>query len=839
MSTPTYVLQLPSPRSLSNPPTARCSPHRPCWRNPRLARTLATSLTSLLLLLPWASPGLAQDVPTGPVHLASASADSAEMTVDLSDPTKFPFSSTGKWKGYLEFLGKPGTERSLGQPDLFLPILQDLNDMTFLNIRGQLQFDNTDVSEYNIGLGHRHMFTNWIIGGYGYFDHRNTQLNNSYRQFTGGLELMSVDWAFRMNGYLPENKTETSTTNRTNISVIRPGDQINVQVDGLVQEKALPGLDGEVGYLLPIPWKAYRAVFDETRVYAGGYHFLGEDGFESVTGPRGRVEWRAYDLPVLGTGSRFMMGVEAQWDEPRGSQAFGLVSLRIPFDVLADKSKRNALKGLDRRMLQPVIRDVDVVTSTRDHTETLPALNRAGHAYTKAVDIHVEGKTDAQVKDEIENLKEEFPEDVIAVFTYGNPHDLENMGDEENEDWRDSVATGELSLGANHTLSSAGKALVLDYVSPMLGAGSLGYTPDGTPVGIAGSITMGPGSQVNATTVDATGFDDGIRMDQTGTYYLTNNTIRYAGQSGLTIDNGAEVWADHIIVEENKNGIAISGNAKAEITNSVIGYNSNHGIAIGGDNTTFIAKNIHVEGNQARGLALFDGSSESTRKIDVKDSFFSKNGTGAISLFTDESIFTAKFDNIEVTENGTTGETQSSIFAEVGPSGGEFGPSILTLTNSRIHNNNSEDGVYILGKYMEFVGDNLDIYDHSKVGLRFQGAGVSKISNSRIHENKNGINAHETNLVIDNVETYLNGANGMILQMAAGSYKVTMINSRSYQNTLSGIKVKYLTVDIYDSEIKNNGEYGILNSINFTATVNLTNTVIEGNTLGDYHEALP
>ena len=75
------------------------------------------------------------------------------MTVNLSDPNIFPLSTTGKWTGYLEFLGKPGTERSLGQPDLFLPILQDTNDMTFLNIRGQLQFDNTDVSEYNIGLG--------------------------------------------------------------------------------------------------------------------------------------------------------------------------------------------------------------------------------------------------------------------------------------------------------------------------------------------------------------------------------------------------------------------------------------------------------------------------------------------------------------------------------------------------------------------------------------------------------------------------------------------------------------------------------------------------------------
>ena len=338
----------------------------------------------LLLLLPnaiWAE-GLPE-----PLHLAVPSAESAELLVDPSSPMTHAFSSTAKWKGYLEFLGKPGTARSLGQPDLFLPVLQDINDMTFLNIRGQLQFDNTDNSETNIGLGHRHMFKEWILGGYGYYDRRNTQYGSHVNQFTGGLEAMSVDWGFRVNGYLPESQT-TTFTGDANVSVIRPSDQIQVQIDGIVQERALPGIDGEVGYLLPIPWEAYTDVFDETRVYAGGYHFFGEDQFDSVTGPRGRLEMRAYDLPVLGPGSRFMMGVEAQWDEPRGSQAFGLFSLRIPFDVFSEKSKRKALKGLDRRMLQPVIRDVDVVTSDVTlPTETLPALNQAGQAYTKVVEV--------------------------------------------------------------------------------------------------------------------------------------------------------------------------------------------------------------------------------------------------------------------------------------------------------------------------------------------------------------------------------------------------------------------------------------------------------------------
>ena len=507
----------------------------------------------------WAEE-LALDLPTAPVHVAVASMDSAAMTVDLSDPTKYPFSGTGKWTGYLEFLGKPGTERSLGQPDLFLPILQDPNDMTFFNLRGQLQFDNTDVHEYNIGLGHRHMFKDWILGGYGYFDQRHTQFGSAYSQFTGGLEAMSVDWAFRMNGYLPENKTETIMSG-ANVSVIRPGDQIKVQVDGLVQEKALPGVDGEVGYLLPIPWKDTY----ELRVYAGGYHFFGEDQFESVTGPRGRLEWRSYDLPVLGPGSRFMMGVEAQWDEPRGSQAFGLASLRIPFDVFSDKSERTQLTGLDRRMLQPVIRDVDVVTSEFDVVEVTDALNPAGKAYTKARDVTLDQYNQAIETDEDDG-------EVIAYF-------INNGGG--------TVGGDQLNApGADQTASIVGMRLRVGYQSTWLGAGTVGYAPAGNPFTLMGGcnsdnavITMNPGGHFNGMTVEATGCANGVVVKNAdANHYMTNSTVfgADAGTDPANVNLSAgRLYVNELGLYGTETGVLISETGKlrgVEGTNGTLGY---------------------------------------------------------------------------------------------------------------------------------------------------------------------------------------------------------------------------------------------------------------------------
>ena len=702
-----------------------------CWcpisaidrhRGHRIARGLGLNVLLLLLLWPWAI-GLAQDLPTAPVNVAASSADSVGVSVDLSDlsdSAKFPLSSTGKWTGYLEFLGKPGTERSLGQPDLFLPLLQDVNDMTFFNLRGQLQFDNTDVHEYNIGLGHRHMFQEWILGGYGYFDHRNTPFNNVYNQFTGGLEALSVDWDFRVNGYLPENKTETITRN-ANVGVIQPGDQINVKIDGIVQEKALPGLDGEVGYLLPIPWKAYTAVFDETRVYAGGYHFLGEGQFESVTGTRGRVEWRAYDLPALGPGSRFMMGVEAQWDEPRGSQAFGLASLRIPFDVFSDKSTRKALTGLDRRMLQPVIRDVDIVTSEVEvPAEITAALNQAGQAYTKVVEVDFTNEADLQtVLDDPTN--QEAPTLIIPKNNGG----MISLSDT-------------LALNTNQTLGGAG--LNVDYESATLGFGTIGHSLDGAVEGFLASagfggdrlIDMAPDTGLNGVTLNANeNSPNALRVntdggDTAGTRYVANSHLKDStGDVLLAQGSGAVIRIDHSRFtgssgsSANGSGVEAKDEGTIYISNSYIGDNGGHGLHADGDGTgttTIIADNMTIANNGNSGVDANGGG-----------------GGGAFVKLTN-SLVTGGFRPIVVNGIG------NKIFMDnVDVINNDDGVNVwdgeLEIYNTRIFGSDL-DGLYIQGSTASVIGDKVTIIGVGKgTGIDFRGGTVT-LTNTTASEHR-------------------------------------------------------------------------------------------------------
>ena len=195
MLSPSRTLQPAVEHVITNKTNRIAGPHhRPHW------------VIMILLLLLWPgtilTEGLAKELPTTPVQVAAQSDGSAVASVDLSDPTKFPFSSTGKWTGYTDFLGKIGSDQKLGEPDMFAPLLQDENDLTFFNLRGQLDFNQFDNNGINLGIGHRHMFRDVIVGIYAYADQFNISTGNERYQAVAGFEFMTNSFDFRMNGYM-------------------------------------------------------------------------------------------------------------------------------------------------------------------------------------------------------------------------------------------------------------------------------------------------------------------------------------------------------------------------------------------------------------------------------------------------------------------------------------------------------------------------------------------------------------------------------------------------------------------------------------------------------------
>jgi hypothetical protein len=257
-----------------------------------------------------------------------------------------------KWQPWLEAGGMAGTDHSFGDVDMFIPLWQDQGSILFGDLRGR--FSSEPTQEGNFGLGYRtQVDPEWILGGYGYFDIQNSKHDNLFYQATLGLEALSVDWDFRLNGYIPINAGGQDIANNSgNLRI--DGNTVGITHD---KEKPLYGFDGEVGWRLPI----FPADGDvDVRAFLGGYYFSNGD-VDTLAGPRGRLEVRLYDLDVLGLQSRLTFSGELQWDEPRGTQALGGLELRIPLGAVTGTPGAR-LSPLDRRMVDRVRRDVDIVT---------------------------------------------------------------------------------------------------------------------------------------------------------------------------------------------------------------------------------------------------------------------------------------------------------------------------------------------------------------------------------------------------------------------------------------------------------------------------------------------
>lgn len=259
-----------------------------------------------------------------------------------------------KWGPHIDLEARPGSERSLGEADFFLPLSQDARTLVFANLRGR--FDDNENYEGNLGLGMRGMQpSGWNLGGYGYLDRKRSETGNNFNQVTLGAEALGLDWDFRANAYLPVGTRARDIGSASSAAL--SGAAIQVTTTAL-EERALKGFDAEMGWRTPIFGVDEHR---QLRLYLGGYRF--SDAGVTVEGPRVRAELTMEQLPWFGNRARLYLSAEAQDDDARGSQAFLAVRLRIPLG--GAKTPASQLNAQERRMTAPVVRDVDIVTQTR------------------------------------------------------------------------------------------------------------------------------------------------------------------------------------------------------------------------------------------------------------------------------------------------------------------------------------------------------------------------------------------------------------------------------------------------------------------------------------------
>lgn len=296
--------------------------------------------------------------PTPPVPQSSAS--------DKPAPRKEKKKgiSENLWRPHVDVTGKLGNDKSLGELELFIPVAQNRDRLFFLDMRFQL--DDNDETEGNFGFGLRKIIdSTWILGGYAFYDRRESFYDNDFQQVTLGVEALTEVYDARVNAYLAEDKEYLIARQESVDRVVFSGFNLVHQSGGdafEIREKPMSGFDAELGWRLP--W------FDtpEIRGYVGGYHFTAS-GLEDISGPRGRVEVRVPD--IFGwTGSLFELGGEVRHDDVRDTDYFISARGRIPFGRVTKPVQQP--KGLSARMTERIQRDPDIVVAKQTTDTTTP-----------------------------------------------------------------------------------------------------------------------------------------------------------------------------------------------------------------------------------------------------------------------------------------------------------------------------------------------------------------------------------------------------------------------------------------------------------------------------------
>lgn len=665
----------------------------------------------------------------------------AQQTSDLGDQFEKLWQTTdNKWVSYGQGDTLAGNRSVNSGGELMTPFWQNQSSLLFGDFRGRTN-DHSGI-EGNLGIAYRTITSSgWIVGGSAYYDIRRSNFGNTFQQAALGIEAMSLAWDARFNGYIPDGRSYT-VANGLGVgpaTTVLNGNQLAINYSGSLIERSYYGFDGEVGYLL-----ASNATGNaEIRGFVGGYNFATTDSrFPNITGPRVRLEGRLYDLNWLfGSGSRLVMGFEYQYDQVRDSQYMGLVQVRIPLG----RSNR-ILTRLERRMLDTLVRDVDVV-SQADTVQT-------NHISTESAQIQspIDGRWEqvgnvaqansssnlSQIVNSLGSTSTVFVDGTGGPLTISNPivmNDTQRVfGGGEVIELRGATSHDQVSYvvpGAQPTLIAANSSTNVFVVGNNDRIG--GFTILGGSNAITASSAATP---TGYAVVDRLVVQDTtIGAASTGVSFgdLTNSLIQNVTSSGnagfgFAMNSLTNTVLEHNVAHHNSDGFLINGTVSPDSTfrsNSASGNGVNGFQFDGAFHGQFVNNSASANGNGGMvwASALTGAVANNTSSANGSDGFQFQNGIASSAQFTGNLAVQNSASGVYTT--GVDGAFSSNTAAGNRLQGFDLGNiSTAGVVNGNLAQNNGHNGFY--GTFMngQFANNVAQSNSHSGVGFINQVGGL-------------------------------------------------------------------------------------------------------------------
>ncbi|MBQ4875522.1 MAG: hypothetical protein HRK26_05405 [Rickettsiaceae bacterium H1] len=237
-----------------------------------------------------------------------------------------------------------GNHHVLYEGRTFLPLLNSKESSIFADIRAVHQ---PHVStEFNLGIAGRTYIPvqDIVFGGYYFYDRR-TEVN-VFTQNTLGMELLGSIFEARLNFYMPFDSKYNSVNIRKTSDMRATLNKSKIA--------AAEGYDFEFGFKFPVCDKALW-------FYWGGNEFTGEGITQKAKKVRAEFDF----MNTLPNQINVNIGLEHIYsgsDETRNSTAVTF-RLGIPF------RKTKEIANQDYRITKPIVRDIDIVTITKNEED--------------------------------------------------------------------------------------------------------------------------------------------------------------------------------------------------------------------------------------------------------------------------------------------------------------------------------------------------------------------------------------------------------------------------------------------------------------------------------------
>jgi parallel beta-helix repeat protein len=541
------------------------------------------------------------------------------------------------------------------------------------------------------------------------------------------------------------------------------------------------------------------APIKSTAPYAGGYFFdRSTSGFDAIAGPRVRAELRLYDLDWLGAGSRLVLGGQYQYDDVRGSQGGALLQVRVPFGPGASRP----MNRLQRRMLNAIVRDDDIVTNTgrrADERALLAKTNQRINAVTV-----------------VDGMTSNVPGVVAAASN--DPGDLVVF--DSSQGTIQPSATIQLQPGQ----TIGGQFQVIGETTGAIV--TFGQRPTvSDPTNVFDIFTLDDGTSLLGLNI--TGGANGIGGDDVTGFSLCDNHVSSAvgSNQGEGLGNGLRLQGENsgqiiynVFMGNETNGLQIREFTGGLISGNTASQNGDDGfdignVEVGGFSGGIFENNVAnenmddgfdfvvIEGGEIRNNRATGNSENGFKILEMDAGIFSGNisGQNGDDGFDFDGFLGGVFENNSASGNSDDGfdfefveggEIRNNRATGNSENGFEIFEMDAGIISGNIASQSGDDG-FDFGGFLGGVFENNSASGNSDDGFDFEFVEGGVIRNNRAtNSDENGF---DFDLIeggqITNNQAADNTEDGFFIFRFAGQNMATFANNSALRNTVNGYNI--------------------------------------------------